>query len=39
LARVLRHWLQPLLYGADFSIERYDKELILRYDIAVFQGY
>ena len=39
LARVLRHGLQPLLSGADFSIERYDKGQVLHYNMAVFQDY
>jgi hypothetical protein len=36
LARVLRHGLQPLLSGTDFSIERYDRRRVLQYAMAVF---
>ena len=39
LARVLRHGLQPLLSGADFSIERYDRRQVLQYDMEIFQDY
>ena len=39
LARVLRHGLQPLLSGADFSIERYDRRQVLQYNIEVSQNY
>jgi predicted amidophosphoribosyltransferase len=39
LARVLRRGLQPLLSGADFSIERYDRRQFLQYNMAAFQDY
>jgi hypothetical protein len=39
LARVLRHGFQPLLSGADFSIERYDRGQVLQYGRGVFQDY
>jgi hypothetical protein len=39
LARVLRNRLQPLLYGADFSIERCDKRRVLQYDMKSFHDY
>ena len=39
LARVLRHRLKPLLSGANFSIERYDRRQVLHYDMVVLRDY